>query len=66
MAAPTPADLHETLSKEELDALIDREARRLLEITGEEFKKLYAAGRLPDHVAARVLSMLVDLEQEAI
>ncbi len=48
-------------SREEFDALIDREARRLLGVSGEEFLRLKAEDRLPLRPGVSSLSMLADL-----
>jgi hypothetical protein len=52
-----------TLSQRELTELIDREARIRLKMSGEEFMRLYKAGKLPDKLAARDIAMLAKLAQ---
>ena len=49
------------LSQEELDQLIDREARKRLGISGQEFKRKYARRELPDVPAVRDIAMLLKL-----
>ncbi len=48
-------------SREEFDALIDREAQRLLGISGEQFLRLREEGRLPERIGVRALAMMADL-----
>jgi hypothetical protein len=48
-------------SREEFDALIDREAQRLLGISGEQFMRLREEGRLPERIGVRTLAMMADL-----
>ncbi len=48
-------------SREEFDALIDREAQRLLGISGEQFLRLREEGRLPERIGVRTLAMMADL-----
>ncbi len=48
-------------SREEFDALIDREAQRLLGISGEHFMRLREEGRLPERIGVRTLAMMADL-----
>lgn len=52
----------EIATREELLSLIDREAHRLLGISGAEFLELRAQGRLPERPGARTLAMLAELE----
>jgi len=59
MAIEVPSRVQ--LSDEELDALIDAEARKRLGISGEEFKEKYAKKELPDTPAAREIAMLLKL-----
>lgn len=59
MAIEVPSRVQ--LSDEELDALIDREARTRLGISGEEFKRKYARNDLPDTPAVRDIAMLLKL-----
>ena len=59
MAIEVPSRVQ--LSDEELDALIDAEARKRLGISGEEFKDKYAKKELPDTPAAREIAMLLKL-----
>ncbi len=59
MAIELPSRIQ--LSREELDALIDAEARKRLGITGEEFKRRYGNKELPDTPAVREIAMLLKL-----
>lgn len=51
------------LSQGQLDALIDREARRRLHMSGDQFRKRLAANRLPKDkpVAVHDIAMLLKL-----
>jgi len=49
------------LSQQELDQLIDREARKRLGMSGQEFKRKYAQRELPDVPAVRDIAMLLKL-----
>jgi hypothetical protein len=49
------------LTQQELDQLIDREARKRLGISGQEFKRKYARRELPDVPAVRDIAMLLKL-----
>ena len=49
------------LSQQELDQLIDREARKRLGMSGQEFKTKYARRELPDVPAVRDIAMLLKL-----
>jgi len=49
------------LSREQLDALIDREARGRLQMSGSEFKRKYKAGKLADSPTVRDIAMLLKL-----
>lgn len=49
------------LSDQELDALIDAEARKRLGISGAEFKEKYEKNELPDTPAVREVAMLLKL-----
>ncbi|HXG35456.1 MAG TPA: hypothetical protein VNL15_00640 [Dehalococcoidia bacterium] len=49
------------LSETELEELIDTEARKRLRISGEEFKRRYREGKLPDSPAVREIAMLIKL-----
>ena len=49
------------LSKKRLEALIEREARRRLHMSGQEFRRRLRAGTLPESVAVRDIAMLVKL-----
>ena len=49
------------LSRDELDRLIDREARARLHMSGKEFKRRLKEGTLPDTSAARDIRMLAEL-----
>lgn len=59
MATETEARVQ--LSQEELDQLIDREARKRLGMSGREFKRKYARRELPDVPAVRDIAMLLKL-----
>ena len=53
------------LSKKRLEALIDREARRRLGMSGHTFRRRLRAGQLPpESVAVRDIAMLVKLVSE--
>jgi hypothetical protein len=53
------------LSKKRIDAMIDRQARRRLHMSGEEFRRRLEANTLPRHsVAVRDIAMLVKLAGE--
>ena len=52
------------LSKQEFDALLDREARKRLGMSGAEFKGKHADGTLPDSVAVRDVGNLLKLVRE--
>jgi hypothetical protein len=49
------------LSRQELDDWIDREAKRRLQMSGDEFKRGLKAGTLPDSSAVRDIRMLAEL-----
>lgn len=49
------------LSDEELEELVDTEARKRLGMSGAEFKRLYIAGKLPDTFTVRDIAMLLKL-----
>lgn len=50
------------LSKQRIEALIDREAKRRLGITGQQFRRRLKARKLPkESVAVRDIAMLVKL-----
>jgi hypothetical protein len=49
------------LTRQELEALIDAEARRRLGMSGREFKRKYAQGKLPETTTVRDIAMLVKL-----
>lgn len=59
MAIEAPGRIQ--LTEEELDALIDAEARRRLHMSGEEFKRKLASNELPDTPVVRDIAMLVKL-----
>jgi hypothetical protein len=48
-------------SQEELDRLIDSEARRLLHVSGAEFMKMKLSGTLPERPSVRALAMMAEL-----
>lgn len=48
-------------TQEEFDELLERESRRLLGVSREEFLRMKAAGTLPEKPLVRSLSMLADL-----
>ena len=53
------------LSKKRLEALIDREARRRLHMSGQTFRRRLKAGQLSsESVAVRDIAMLVKLVSE--
>lgn len=53
------------LSKKRIEAMIDRQARRRLGMSGDEFRRRLQANRLPRHsVAVRDIAMLVKLAGE--
>lgn len=53
------------LSKKQIEAMIDGQARRRLGMSGEEFRRRLQANRLPRHsVAVRDIAMLVKLAGE--
>jgi len=49
------------LTRQELEALIDAEARRRLGMSGREFKHKFAQGKLPETTTVRDIAMLVKL-----
>ncbi|OGO07607.1 MAG: hypothetical protein A2Y61_00010 [Chloroflexi bacterium RBG_13_60_13] len=57
----TETETRVQLSQEELDQLIDREARKRLGMSGREFKRKYARRELPDVPAVRDIAMLLKL-----
>jgi len=57
----TETEARVQLSQEELDQLIDREARKRLGMSGREFKRKYARRELPDVPAVRDIAMLLKL-----
>jgi len=65
--AAMPVDTTEPITLDELRALIDGEAARLLSITGDQFRNLYHKAVISSDYDADVrhLTMLVDLEDEA-
>lgn len=58
-------ELVEELTLPELRALIDAQAQSLLGMSGDECRRLYYAGGLPDVPTARILVMLLELERDA-
>ena len=52
-----------TLTRSELDELIDREAHARLGMSGAEFVRLYRDHKLPQNLAARDIAMLVRLAE---
>lgn len=53
------------LTKDQLDELIDQEARTRLGITGEDFKRLFNNGNLSnDDPTVRSIAMLLKLAEE--
>lgn len=69
MAITEERDGTEILSRDQLQALIDSEAMRLLKISGDQFRELYHKGAVPKDddlwAALRLLTMLIDLEDAA-
>jgi hypothetical protein len=51
------------LSQQELDGLIEKEARARLGMSGARFKTLWSQGKLRNSVAARDIAMLLRLEK---
>ena len=50
------------LTHDELDALIDREARRRLNLTARQFRSRWERGALRRSVAAQELALLLKLD----
>lgn len=48
----------DVLSRGDLDAILDEDARRLLGLSGAEFRQRLAAGTLPEHPAVAHLALL--------
>lgn len=57
-----PAPTSVKLTHEELEQLIDREARRRLKKTARQFRAYWARGALRDSVAAEEIAMLLRLD----
>ncbi|MDP2949394.1 MAG: hypothetical protein Q8P22_07640 [Chloroflexota bacterium] len=51
------------LTEDQLHALIDREARKRLGMSGREFEKRFRQGKLPAKVAALEIGMLLKPRQ---
>jgi hypothetical protein len=49
---------HETLTREEVSDVLDREARALLRMSGAEFRRRLADGNPPDHPAVAHLALI--------
>lgn len=54
------------LSRREGSALLDRQARKYLGMSGEEFKRQYRAGTIvePERSAVRLVALLIPLAED--
>jgi hypothetical protein len=53
-----------TLTREELDAWIERDIERRLRLTREEFERRRSQGTLPHTIAVRDIEMLYQLAEQ--